>query len=115
MENALEILCSIEAISQKLLDIIKKDNLELLPEILENRRILITSLERAKSTNPESEKNALRRIEKIESKMFELLKDHTTEIKESINTVSKGKKAVKNGYFKSKVDYEKNNRFSKRG
>jgi hypothetical protein len=47
--------------------------------------------------------------------MLEILKNSTSETKDSINTISVGKKAVKNGYFKSKLEYERHNRFLKRG
>ena len=105
----------IEELSKKALDTIINEKFELLPSILDQRGELISLLDKAQSTYFENEKTVLHRIEKLESKMLEHLKNSTTETKHSINTVSKGKKAVKNGYFKSKNEYDKNNRFLKRG
>lgn len=115
MEKALEILIKIEDCSKKALDTIINENFESLPPVLECRSNLIALLAKAQSADLETEKAVLHRIEKLESKMLEILKNNTNETKDSINTVTKGKKAIKNGYFKSKMGYEKNNRFSKRG
>src|SRR6056297_3734863 len=113
MLRAFDILSEIEDISKKALETIKLDKFELLPAILAQRSELISSLDDASSTDLEAEKGLLHRIEKLESKMLEILKNSTNQTKDSINTLSIGKKAVKNGYFKSKMEYEKNNRFSK--
>lgn len=115
MKNAFDILVKIEECSKEALEIIKKGKFEELPIILDQRSEFISSLDKAESTNREAEKTLLHRIEKLESKMLEILKNNTSETKQSINTISVGKKAVKNGYFKSKLEYEKNNRFLKRG
>jgi len=115
MEKALDILLKIEDLSKSGLQFIRNEKIELLPSILDQRGELISLLDKAQSTDFEKEKNVLRRIEKLESKMLELLKNSTNQTKNSINTISKGKKAVKNGYFKSKNEYDKNNRFLKRG
>ncbi|MFW6248383.1 MAG: hypothetical protein ACOC4J_01275 [Bacteroidota bacterium] len=115
MDRALDILVEIEGCSKEALEIIKNEQFQLLEPVLDHRQELISLLETAYSIDLESEKSILHRIEKLESKMLEILKASAKDTKCSINTVSKGKKAVKNGYFKSKMDLEKNNRFSKRG
>jgi len=115
MERALDILLKIEEYSKKALETIKAEKFDSLPPLLDYRSELITLLGKSQSTDLNAEKTILHRIEKLESKMFEILKNTTNDTKDSINTVAKGKKAVKNGYYKSKMGYEKNNRFSKRG
>lgn len=105
----------IEECSKEALEIIKNGKFEELPIVLDQRSEFITSLDKAESTDLGAEKTVLHRIEKLESKMLEILKNSTSETKDSINTISVGKKAVKNGYFKSKLEYERHNRFLKRG
>ena len=115
MEKALDILLSIEKYSKKALEVIRNEKFQLLPPLLDKRQELITQLEKAASSDIKIERTVLHRIEKLESKMLGTLKNSTDETKHSIDTVSKGKTAVKSGYFKSKKDYEKSNRFLKRG
>jgi hypothetical protein len=115
LKNAFDILVQIEECSKEALEIIKNGKFEELPIVLDQRSEFITSLDKAESTDLGAEKTVLHRIEKLESKMLEILKNSTSETKDSINTISVGKKAVKNGYFKSKLEYERHNRFLKRG
>jgi|SRR6056297_2935813 len=115
MEKALDVLMMIEDCTKKMLEIIKNEQFEQLPTVLDERSDLISRLDKAKSADTVHEKSVLHRIEKTETKMLELLKNSTSTTKDSIDTVSKGKRAVQNGYFKSKMTYEKNNRFLKRG
>ncbi len=115
MKSALEVMTEIETISKKIIELIKTEKYEFLSSSLDIRSELITLLAQSKSDNREAERSVLRRIEKLESEMLEMLKNLTHQTKHSIDQVSLGKRAVKNGYFKSKNEYEKNNRFSKRG
>ncbi|HRW33554.1 MAG TPA: hypothetical protein P5107_00685 [Thermotogota bacterium] len=115
MKSALEVMTEIENISKKIMELIKTGKYELLASNLDIRSEMITSLAHAKSTDREAERSVLRRVEKLESEMLEMLKNLTHQTKHSIDQVSVGKRAVKNGYFKSKNEYEQNNRFSKRG
>jgi len=115
LNKAFDILIKIEECSLEALEKIINNKTEFLPAILDRRSELISLLDKAESLDLKSEKSVLHRIEKLESKMLEILRNSTTETKNFINTVSMGKKAVKNGYFKSKIEYEKHNRFLKRG
>lgn len=115
MRSAIEILLQIEGLSKRLLEMIEEDKAEGIDELLSQRKLLIASLGEAKSSDMNLEKTILHRIEKCETKMLDILQTGSKALKDSIETVSKGKKAVKDGYFKSQDAYDKNTKFSKRG
>ena len=62
-----------------------------------------------------AEKALLHKVEKIETEIITMLETESITIKNSIDTVSKGKKAVKDGYLNTYDKYSAKNRFSKRG
>ncbi len=115
MRSAIEVLIEIEDLSKRLLEMIKADKTGAIDELLAQRKLKISSLEGAKSSDIVLEKSILHRIEKCETKMLEILQSGSKALKESIETVSKGKRAVKDGYFKYKDTYDENKKFSKRG
>jgi protein subunit release factor A len=83
---------------------------------MKNREGLIKSLKDLNDARDRSEKmGTLHKIEKSETRLLGMLKKEFEELKKDIQTVSTGKKAVKNGYLNTYGKYTEKNRFSKRG
>jgi hypothetical protein len=84
--------------------------------LLEKREVLIEDLRNCDAERDVStEKTLLHKIEKIETQMLSLLRSESASLKAGIETIEKGKKAVKNGYLNNSGKYKAKNLFSKRG
>ncbi|HOO31816.1 MAG TPA: hypothetical protein PLO84_02695 [Thermotogota bacterium] len=118
-----ESLKEILEISEKLLDQIKNgfplpdtEKYEDFVLLLKRRESSIDGLKNCRGDrNISEEKIILHKIEKIETEMLTLMKHESENIKVSIDTIEKGKKAVKNGYLSKYGEFSAKSRFSKRG